>query len=335
MPRPLSAIISIKSSKNLGKDGDKDLAILNKEIVEMVFKPLTDFHQFMDLPIELRFMTVSTSRLHVLLLTYYSHIDQTLLTSRQWKFTLVSRFVEVSWDQYRQGVQVEDGYRYVQKMMWQGDMPKDIGFWSRTALPVALAVNRESRIAVLPFYPLCFASASEPARTRFNLDIDTLSVHGQSHPFTFHIFDHMSPKERSRLKNLVVLEQHDALTGLQDNEDVFWTTIEEKIERIESLKQASIGLSALGSVWDSWPLEPWDERLDANKVLDLQDFYDSVQPRFTAHYPTDILQEYELQPDDIPNNHFLEEGARKPSGKLANCDYLWVSSGEQYQQFCS
>jgi hypothetical protein len=53
---------------------------------------------------------------------------------------------------------------------------KDAEFKSPTRLPSALSACRESRNAMLPFYPLCFGSVWYPPVIRFNLSLDTLFI---------------------------------------------------------------------------------------------------------------------------------------------------------------
>jgi hypothetical protein len=128
----------------------------------------------------------------------------------------------------------------------------------------------------------------------------------------------MSPKERLRLKYLVLLEQHNAVSQYEDDQDSFLTAIEEKIEKLESLEEASIGLDALGYIFDSLSWDEWDTIED---MIHDHELYSNNKPncdKFMVDYPTDAVVRYKLQPSEIPKNRFLEDGARKPSDKLAN-----------------
>lgn len=86
-----------------------------------------------------------------------------------WCLTLQPRVVEMHW----KPIQAEQDPDEANTLD-----PNDINhYYSRATLPTALQTCRDSRDAVLPFYPLCFASRTHEPKTRFNLSIDTLYLH--------------------------------------------------------------------------------------------------------------------------------------------------------------
>jgi hypothetical protein len=97
-----------------------------------------------------------------------------------------------------------------------------------TVLPAALFVCRESREAVLPLYPLCFASATHPPSTRFNLSLDILLITQMDSNEVADLFGALRPMETSRLSNLAFedigaypgkelwIERVNRLTGLKN-----------------------------------------------------------------------------------------------------------------------
>lgn len=77
----------------------------------------------------------------------------------------------------------------------------------QTILPAALYACRESREAVLPLYPLCFASATHPRSTRFNLSLDILCITRMSIEEIADLLGALRPMEMSRLSNLAIEER--------------------------------------------------------------------------------------------------------------------------------
>lgn len=78
------------------------------------------------------------------------------------------------------------------------------GFTPRVEDPKALRVCKESRIAIIQSYPLCFGSIFHPAKTRFNFAIDTLYLGNEIEDQVPHFFSTFGKPEISGLQFLAL-----------------------------------------------------------------------------------------------------------------------------------
>ncbi|CZR62904.1 uncharacterized protein PAC_12801 [Phialocephala subalpina] len=159
---------------------------------------LTEFHPFTRLPIELRYTI--------------------------WHLTLQPRVVEIEFQwKERYGINNED------KLY--------ASYYSRIPLPVALKVCRDSRNAVLPFYPLCFASFLSRPKIRFNLFFDTLYIDDTFGKHLFELLGNLNPIKMAGLQNMAISD----LAGSNYYEDddkghKYWARLGTLIEKIFGLK---------------------------------------------------------------------------------------------------
>ncbi|CAG8958812.1 hypothetical protein HYFRA_00011763 [Hymenoscyphus fraxineus] len=86
------------------------------------------------------------------------------------------------------------------------------GFFTKTLLPTALHVCRDSREAVIKSYPLAFGSVLTSPKTRFNFNIDTLFLDDDMDRHFVLFFNAMKYEELTRIKRL----------ALDDIEDELW-----------------------------------------------------------------------------------------------------------------
>lgn len=110
-------------------------------------------------------------------------------------------------------------------------MHDDVSLWrlnfsSTAGLPTAFRVCNESRSAVIPFYPLCFASRTARASTHFNFELDTLYIGDITSELLFRFFDGMSLNERQTLRRLSLCETL-GFCGWADEEGLSVTNIME------------------------------------------------------------------------------------------------------------
>lgn len=213
---------------------------------------------------------------------------------------------------------------------------EDVGFYSLDALPVALGVCRESRYEILPFYPLCFAMGAQPARIRFNFELDTLSVHNQNWDISRRFFESMSPEDSARLRYLVVLENTLNAERRPINQQAFFDAVELKMKQMKSLKEASIGLDAFEYLHYHSSFHHSMRHLsdEDSRIINLKNY--TYADTFTSEFPSDLVARYHLQADTIPQNGYTRAynaWVRAWGDTFTN--YVWYMKSEPYKQFCS
>ncbi|CZR54193.1 uncharacterized protein PAC_04076 [Phialocephala subalpina] len=134
-----------------------------------------------------------------------------------WRYILKARVVEVLWATL-------DGEKAVipsnQDLLGLEGFPSadEIVFMSLSKLPIALQVNKDSRNAILFFYPLCFTTGSHDPRIRFNFSLDTLYLDNKVTQYSFDLFKNFNTTEKSKLENLAVMEMY----GINDQGSGVW-----------------------------------------------------------------------------------------------------------------
>ncbi|TVY44348.1 hypothetical protein LOCC1_G005864 [Lachnellula occidentalis] len=96
-----------------------------------------------------------------------------------WKLTLQARTVEIEWQETR-------------------------GFYTQVGTPVALQVCKDSRDAVISFYPACFGNLMFTPRTAFNFSLDTLYIGIPVHDQILHLVASLNATEISKLQHLAI-----------------------------------------------------------------------------------------------------------------------------------
>ncbi|KAF8864168.1 hypothetical protein BDZ45DRAFT_721916 [Acephala macrosclerotiorum] len=229
-----------------------------------------EFHLFKKLPIELR--------------------------QAIWLLNLESRVAEALWcertkgDGYSENVDATESDR-------EESPSDDIQFFSHTPLPAALIVCHDSRAAVLPFYPLCFASKSSDPHVRFNFSLDTLQLAQDydkdatgARAFV-ELMANMTPLETSRLERLAIPSYLSFETGeyatLEEHWDMMGRLYFDKltaIKEILAVSDASIYLN--DTPWGSdaaviTALQRWEE-LCSN--------YREIGMEFCLDFPEELVR---------------------------------------------
>lgn len=187
---------------------------------------------------------------------------------------------------------------------WHGDIDEhyrdievtdqDIKLFSQNELPMALWLCPDSRRAVLPYYPFCFASSTRPAATRFNGNIDTLYVDSWIVACLPILFDNMSDVEHSRIKYLAI---SDDLPGMfrYSNTSEFCQWLDPELAKFSSLKEICIAISP---VYDVQSQDPAIQRMieyDQSVSWDPEHTMELFQS-----FPQELVDRYELRPDEVP-----------------------------------
>lgn len=174
-----------------------------------------------------------------------------------WRLTLEPRIVEVDW----KIIWKEDIRRWkkeLDRLEKAGDPQKLLTFLEDDArlresirahdensilytaiatLPTAFRVCNDSRTAVMPLYPLSFASNTGRLEIRFNFALDTLYIDPSFQEKLFGFLDSLSSLEMARLTNVAINEG--VSVGL-DSDDYFakkyWTRLGTYIDKMTGLK---------------------------------------------------------------------------------------------------
>lgn len=175
----------------------------------------------------------------------------------------------------------------------------------RISLPAALSTCHDSRNAVLPLYPLCFASETHPPSTRFNLSLDTLYlsnelVHGSGN--TAHkLLNSLSHTETAQLANLALFDSLDNAQG----ED-FWTKLGAQVDKLVGLKRTLLVRDVCTPLIESC-YEGDDAEEEEEEEEELENMFYFIQKRccaphstitLTAEYPQELLQHLPLEIGD-------------------------------------
>lgn len=96
-----------------------------------------------------------------------------------WELTLKPRAIEMEFSQQR-------------------------GFYTRVPTPVAFSVCRSSRESVLNHYNICFGNNLFPARTLFNLKLDTLLISPALQYHTLHFYVSLKESELNQIRFVAI-----------------------------------------------------------------------------------------------------------------------------------
>jgi hypothetical protein len=163
--------------------------------------PLTTFHLFPNLPIEIRWMI--------------------------WYLSLEPRIVEIL-------------------------LRSSGAIYSNAALPTAFRVSKDSRAAVLLYYPLHFALGFQPAATHINFKLDTIYLHrSDEEDFFFSFFRSLTKKEKTDMKYLAVEESFRYADDIQDDGSTTFESLQEGVKLITGLKELGI-VEDLQFMFDHW-----------------------------------------------------------------------------------
>lgn len=154
-----------------------------------------------------------------------------------WRFTLKARVVEVLWATLEGEKATLPELRFMLGL--EGPLPSadEIVFMSLSKIPTALQVSKDSRNAVLPFYPLCFSASTHGPRIRFNLSLDTLYVDNMITQYGLDLFKNFNATELSKLEKLAVMEMYG-----HDGQgfavwDANWAALGIEINRLVGIKE--------------------------------------------------------------------------------------------------
>lgn len=138
-----------------------------------------------------------------------------------WRLTLEPRVVEV-----------EHGWRIGNSRNEDEDC-----YYSRINLPIALNVCHDSRDAIIPLYPLCFAADSSRPMIRFNFSLDTLYIDDTFGEYVFDFLENLKPIEMARLKLIAISDKvgYD-LHDTDKKGHAYWARLGGCIERLSGLK---------------------------------------------------------------------------------------------------
>lgn len=144
---------------------------------------------------------------------------------------------------------------------------------TNTPLPTAFYVCRSSRQALLPLYPLCFASITHPPSTRFNLSLDILCLPHMRAPQATRLFTSLRQVEVPQLKFLAI--------------DEAWLkfAVEEYPEELKDLLSSLIGIQRLfvfRNVYQALA-SPHAEVINICDRLDLFEDFPTDLPNFDTH----------------------------------------------------
>jgi hypothetical protein len=244
----------------------------------------------------------------------------------QWTFTLVPRTVAPIW------VSCGDDELHHDNIDPDEAVEKDIEWFTVTGVPVALVVSRSSRASVLPFYPLCFASPTRPAGTRFNYNLDTLFMDLWMNPLLVFFLDNLSATELSSIKYLAVADdlpnqfrKHLQMGFHEQNKECF-TVLRKGMEKFSSLKEVCIAVDTLNSINTA----SLDKAAKEEIKRDEEELVDRGRDRAVelfSTFPEALVRRYNLRPGQIPQKNPSLEYIRDGLHELAmwNVDLAWYS----------
>lgn len=220
---------------------------------------------------------------------------------------------------------------------------EDFRFLSPTALPVAFGVCRDSRRAVLPDYPLCFASSTRRAQIRFNFDIDTLHVDKWICECVMILFGNMSKREHSCLRYLTVSDDLPDLFrnwGRGDKQiENCRNWLDPELEKFTSL-EVRVAVNPLYHIVDL-DLETAEE-LDHDQIM--EDYNSKHSLTYYRTFPQSLIDRYNLLPDQVPTHDIegLDDAElrawilawRKWSPKFMFPKFVWWLEGDDHTRFC-
>lgn len=141
-----------------------------------------------------------------------------------WRLTLEPRVVEVQ-------------HRWSKRYQCGGDIEDEPYYCSCVTLPVALKVSHDSRDAILPMYPLCFASESSKPVIRFNFSLDTLYIDETFDKHLFDFLERLSPSEIVRLEIIAISDKAGYALDKDDKKGrKYWARLGTYIEKLSGLK---------------------------------------------------------------------------------------------------
>lgn len=147
---------------------------------------------------------------------------------------------------------VEVGYDYTWRQDYESLDPRELAalgedskvfenfrerghYTSRSAMPTSFYACKDAHIALLPLYPLCFASETHGPRVRFNLSLDILYVGSHFRYFLIRFLACFSLEEMTHLERLAINENI-----VRDGSDRFgnadWNDLGARIEKLTGLK---------------------------------------------------------------------------------------------------
>jgi len=119
----------------------------------------------------------------------------------------------------------------------------EVRFFSTAALPTAFYVCNDSRRAIMPFYPVCFASESSPASIHFNFALDTLYIDTLFAQLIDRFLDRLTQHERQNLRHLALSEECASPDLLGDSShEKFWLKVETALIGLPELENFGIAI---------------------------------------------------------------------------------------------
>lgn len=170
------------------------------------------------------------------------------------------------------------------------DLP--FGFFTTSEYPVALGLCRESRNAVLPYYPLCFGTIFHPAKTRFNFDLDTLYMDNAFEEEIPHLFAAMGEKEIKGLKYVAVDSYFNGADIAGDVDSEFVVAMRRAMRALEGLVELQIvfDITVLSDSGRLFGCGREDHPMEVHEKLPKE----LSNPKFGIHEPSLHSDEYDL-----------------------------------------
>jgi hypothetical protein len=158
--------------------------------------------------------------------------------------------------------------------------PNDRCFFSQARTPTGLRICRDSRDAILPFYPARFGSNFKPARIRFNYELDTLYFDQDFSPFVFHFLDILKTKDVAEIRYIALNETLGFDSDDDDAHEIFWHQLEKCMKRFKRMKSCLVVLGL---------------EYEVNITLADEFYSDQSKPiEFFDNIPQDLLKRPEL-----------------------------------------
>ncbi|KAE8443891.1 hypothetical protein EG329_001300 [Mollisiaceae sp. DMI_Dod_QoI] len=134
-------------------------------------------------------------------------------------------------------------------------------YYTRAKLPIALAVSRDSRDALLPLYPLCFGSYSAGSQIRFNFSLDTLYIDEKMERYFFHFLERFTSKDLAKVEKLAIADR----IGIESRHTYTW----------EEYEQSMVGMISMIGIQRPDPYQGYWETMgeSINKLTELKEIF--------------------------------------------------------------